>query len=96
MREIAHKYCDIYEYEDGKLKISTEDYFVGGGSYETIYTLDKENKEKLAALLAHHEGTLEEKICAEFGKCMDNEHSFIEYCKEHDIKYELFTWIEED
>lgn len=95
MREIKSMYCHIYEFEDGKLKITTEDFFVGGGSYETIYTLDKENKDKLAALLAHHEGTLEEKIRAEFGKCLEK-HSFIEFCKQHDIRYELFTWIDED
>lgn len=84
MREIAHMYCDIYEFEDDRLKIYTEDYFEGGGSYEAIYTLDKENNNKLAALLAHHEGTLEEKIRAVFGKCMEK-YSFVAFCKEHDI-----------
>ena len=24
------------------------------------------------------------------------EKSFIEFCKENDIKYELFTWIDDD
>ena len=83
------------EHQDKSIKISYEDSLVGGGSYEAIYDIDPVNREKLERLLSRHAGSLKQKITSEFGKCFEKK-SFAEYCDQNGVKYELFTWIEDD
>jgi hypothetical protein len=83
------------------IEISYEDYNVeafGGGDYEVIYTLTKENGEKLRNILVQENKesnenlTLKELILKRFGPNLENE-SFAEYCDNSNIKYDLQTYI---
>ena len=94
MKEIIIGSFSYTEFDNKSIKISYEDSFVGGGSYEAIYDIDSENRAKLERLLSHHKGSLKEKISAEFGKCLEKK-SFAEYCDQNGVKYELFTWIDD-
>lgn len=94
MKEIITGAFSYVEHQDKSIRISYEDSFVGGGSYEAIYDIDSVNREKLERLLTHHEGSLKKKITAEFGKCLEKK-SFADYCDKNGIKYELFTWIDD-
>ena len=79
------------------LTVSYEDLDVeafGGSDYEVIYTLDRENRDRLVAELRKEGGvgTTEEMIRAGFGDCLDH-GDFGEWCGRHSIEYKLFTWI---
>ena len=95
MKEIITGAFSYVEHQDKSIRISYEDSFVGGGSYEAIYDINSVNRENLERLLACHAGSLKQKITAEFGKCLEKK-SFAEFCDQNDVKYELFTWIDED
>jgi len=89
----------LTESEDGSIRISYEDYKVdafGGSSYEAIYDIDSENKAKLFKYLvdAGNTGTLNEMLVSEFGERLDKK-SFASTCDENEIKYKLFTWIDD-
>ena len=91
---VLGEFCYV-EHQDKSIKISYEDSLVGGGSYEAIYDINSFNRRKLERLLSHHEGSLKQKITAEFGKCLEKK-SFAEFCDQNGVKYELFTWIDDD
>ena len=89
------------ELTNGNIEISYEDYNVeafGGGDYEVIYTLTKENGEKLRNILVQENKesnenlTLKELILKRFDTNLENE-SFAEYCDNSNIKYDLQTYI---
>ncbi len=89
------------ELNNGNIEISYEDYNVetfGGGDYEAIYTLTKENSDKLKEILKNENKealsnlTLKELIINKFGPNL-KKASFSSYCKANDIKYELQTYV---
>jgi len=90
---------NMSEFEDGSFRISYEDYkadILGGSSYEAIYDVDSDNKNKLISYLENvgNKGTLKEMLVLEFGERLDKK-SFATICDENDIKYKLFTWIDD-
>ena len=84
--------------DDGNaLKISCEDYGVesfGGGDYEVIYTLNKENRLKLYDELsgAGYFGSLSDMIKEHFGLSFEKE-VFSDYCSRHSIEFDRHIWI---
>lgn len=79
------------------LSVSYEDYEVevfGGADYEVCYTLYSDARRKLEAALTGdgEKGTLSEMVIDHFGRYMEKA-SFYEYCKQREIKTELFTWV---
>lgn len=87
----------LEEQEDGSLKITQADYnvsFYGGMDVEAIYTLDKENVQKLKERLRrNHKGNLENMMVEEFGRCFEKK-SFSKFCEENGIENEPFVWID--
>lgn len=90
---------NLYEEKNGGITVSYIDTGVEmfeGGSYEAQYGIDKENREKLEAILRRtNSGTLIEMMKSEFGDCLQKK-SFAAWCDEQGIKYDLFTWIDDD
>lgn len=86
-------YLDEQEY--GSLKITQADYNVSyydGMDVEAIYTLDKENVQKLKECLQrNHKGKLKNTMVEEFGRCFEKK-SFSKLCEEYGIEYEPFVW----
>ena len=89
------------ELNNGSIEISYEDYNVeafGGGDYEAIYTLTKENSDKLKEILKNENKralsnlTFKELIINKFGPNL-KKASFSGYCKANNIKYELQTYV---
>ena len=59
---------------------------------EAIYTLDKENVQKLKECLQrNHKGKLKNTMVEEFGRCFEKK-SFSKLCEEYGIEYEPFVW----
>jgi hypothetical protein len=83
------------QHDDGSIRAEVVDYGVsefGGGDWESWYDLDKENAQKLYALLKKkHSGTFEEMMVAEFGKVFQT-YYFERFCRENDIHYVHDTW----
>ena len=90
--------------EDGGITVGYEDYNVeqfGGADYEAIYTLDRENAQKLKEKLEkeYNEKTktnsnlsLKQLIIEIFGNNLEK-LSFAKYCDDSKIKYKLNTFI---
>jgi thiamine monophosphate kinase len=80
---------------DRGVSFGYEDYEVecfGGGDYEVIYTLDRENAEKMTRILAeHYSGSLKEMILQHFGLHMDQDSAY-NWMEEHGVVFKLFTW----
>ena len=90
------------EFEDGSITVSYEDYNVeslGGADYEAIYTLSRENANKLKQILEKKSGEnkdkevpLKELIINRFGPNLKNE-SFSSFCDSNGIKYEFNSFV---
>ena len=84
------------EWDDGHVEFGYEDPDVeifGGGSYEVIYKLDKENIEKMAGILSEkHTVNLQEMIIAEFGKYLDR-GSLYNWMREKGIQFDFWSWV---
>ena len=93
------------ELEDGSITVSYEDYNVesfGGADYEAIYTLSKENANKLKEILKKKSGenkinsdkevSLKELIINRFGPNLKNE-SFSKFCDSNGIKYKFNSFV---
>jgi len=84
------------ENKDGSIRIECKYYDVksfGGGSYNAIYDIDPENRDKLERLIGKpSEKNLKELITAEFGERLDI-NSFEWYLEENCIEYKFFEWI---
>ncbi len=84
------------EWDDGHVEFGYEDLDVeifGGTSYEVIYKLDKENKERMAGILSEkHTGSLREMIIAEFVVYLDK-GSLYNWMKENDIEFDFWSWV---
>ena len=90
------------ELEDGSITVSYEDYNVecfGGSDYEVIYTLSKENANKLKQILEEKNGknkdkevSLKELIINRFGPNLKKE-SFSTFCDSNGIKYEFNSFV---
>ena len=89
--------------KDGGITLTYEDYNVeafGGADYEVIYTLTKEESDKLNDLLIKEYKEKEGKdnldlkilIIYKFGERLEK-ISFASYCDSHNIKYELQTFV---
>ena len=89
--------------KNGDITLSYEDYNVeafGGGDYEVIYKITMDESNKLYNLLdkeyKENGGInnlyLEELIHNKFDERLEK-MSFAKYCDEHDIKYQLNTWV---
>ncbi len=78
-----------------KISIGYEDYGVsqfGGGDFERIYSMDKENSKRfLVALQKEYKGSAEEMIEAAFGKNF-SDSAFWAFCKKNGIEYSTSTW----
>ena len=83
------------EEKNGEIKIGYEDYGVsmfGGGNFERVYTLDKENSEKfISELKKEYTGTLPQMIESAFSKNF-SDSIFGDFCKKHNIEYSSSTW----
>ena len=83
--------------EKGGLRVEYVDYGVsefGGGDFQSIYDLDKQNADKLAAHLnSLGYGDVKEGLEALFGKKFSDD-GFCALCKKLGIKYEHFTWFD--
>ena len=90
------------ELEDGSITVSYEDYNVesfGGADYEAIYTLSKENANKLKQILEKKSGenngkeiSLKELIIKRFGPNLKKE-SFSSFCNSNGIKYKFNSFV---
>ena len=89
--------------EDGGIRLTYEDYnveFFGGVDYEAIYTLNKEESDKLYNILNEEyiknggkdNLDLKDLILHFFGERLEKK-SFSSYCNKNNIKYELKTFV---
>ena len=79
------------------LTICCEDFDVDcfdGMDYEFTYTLDKINRDRLREALRAEKlrGSMKRMITNYFGVALEK-RLFTRFCREHGIKYDLFTWI---
>lgn len=85
--------------EDGSIVLGCEDYdveFYDGADYEWIYSMDRSNAEKMAAILSGtHEGSLAQMIAEEFGVHLDKK-SAMQWLRDNGIEYEFFSWVHYD
>lgn len=81
--------------ENGSVRLEVVDYGVeefDGCDWESWYDLNKENADKLFTELSKlHNGTFEEIVMMEFGEDFEIP-KFLEFCREHNIKYSHMTW----
>ncbi len=86
----------LEEKPDGGVSIGIEDYEVemfGGGDYEWIYTLDRENRKKMEEILSKtYSGTFEEMIEEEFGIHLDKKILRF-WLKDNGIEFEFYSWL---
>lgn len=84
----------LSEYKDGRITVEYEDYDTPmGGDFSSIYDLDKENADKLRALMKekHPSCSLKKALILEVGKNL-NDGKFQKLMKENNIKYNHSTW----
>ncbi len=86
----------LTEYDSGSIRVEVVDYGIseyGGADLEMWFEIDSENADKLKnALKGKHNGSLEEKLVAEFGKTF-NIPEFRNFCEQYAIKYSFNTYM---
>lgn len=86
----------LEEKPDGGASIGIEDYEVEmfcGGSYEWIYTLDRENRKKMEDVLSQTcSGTFKEMIEEEFGIHLDKKIMRL-WLQQNGIEFEFNSWL---